>query len=484
MKMHCGQLGEGMTNTQADQIDESLSIRKGRLFVEECDAARLARRFGTPLYVVSEDQLRRNIRRFRRAFVGRWSEGPVNVLASAKANFTLALLRIVAQEGAGCDTFGFGELQGALNAGIPPELISVNGSTKSRELIEAALRSGARITLDSRAEADLVCEVARSLGVRARVRFRLRPSYEGLDQPSDFYTEPTPIRLAAQHYKPGIPTEDLFALGPEALDAPELDVTGVMVHLGRHSNDLGVWRGMVRSLVSLVAELSHAWGGWEPREIDLGGGFATPRDPTGRADRRGSERLDAAPSVEAYAEVLVDTLRAELERFGLHPKGKTLEVEPGRSLFADAGIQLATVRGLKRQTQPALWDWIETDTSEMFLLDTILERNRWALVVAEKADRPATGTADVVGISCGFDVIVHEAGVPEVTVGDVLAFLDTGAYQDACANNFNALPRPAVLLVHGAEAEIVKRAETIEDVFRRDIVPARLRTTGSTEVVR
>ena len=470
-----------MTRLHTERIDESLSIRDGHLFVEECDAADMAHRFGTPLYVVSEDQLRRNIRRFRRVFAERWLEGPVNILASAKANFTLALLGILAQEGAGCDAFGPGELHAALQAGIPAESISVNGSTKSLGLIDLALRSGARITLDSRAETNLVREVARSLGIRAKVRFRVRPNYDGLEEPSDFYEEPTPIRLAAQHYKPGIPTEDLLALGPEALEAPELDVTGVMVHLGRHSQNLEVWRGMVRSLVSLVAELSRSWAGWEPREIDLGGGFAVPRDPTGRANDRGQNRPTRAPPLEAYADVLVNTLRKELDRVGLHSKGKTLEVEPGRSLFADAGIHLATVHGLKRQTAPVPWAWVETDTSEMFLLDTVLERNRWSLVVAQKADRPPMRSADVVGISCGFDVILQQANMPDVRIGDVLAFLDTGAYQDACANNFNALPRPAVLLVHGAEAEIVKRAETVEDVFRRDIVPPRLRPMSSAE---
>lgn len=463
-----------MSTIRKKQLDDCLSIRSGHLFIEDCDASALARRYGTPLYVVSEDQLRRNIRRFRVAFEERWPEGPVHVLPSVKANFTLALLRILAQEGAGCDTFGFGELSAALRSGFSSDWLSVNGSSKSRSLIEQALRAGARITLDSRGEVDLVREVARSLGVRAKVRFRVRPTYEGLDEPSDFFDEETPIRLAAQQYKPGIPTEDLLTVGPEALGSRELEVTGVMVHLGRHSRDVKVWRGMVRSLVTLLAELSRAWGGWEPREIDLGGGFATPRDPTARATRRGRKRSTPAPSVEDYAAALTGTLRRELKRHGLHPKGKALEVEPGRSLFADTGIHLSTVQSLKKQTTPLSWSWIETDTTEMFLLDTIVERNRWMTLVADKADRPRTLTADIVGISCGFDVIVHQAEMPKVAVGDILAFLDTGAYQDACANNFNALPRPATVLVHGNKAEVVKRAETVDDVFQRDVVPSRL----------
>jgi diaminopimelate decarboxylase len=457
-------------------LDDCLSVRDGRLFIEECDAGELARRFGTPCYVVSEDQLRRNVRRFQLAFAKRWPEGPVRVLPSIKANFTLALLRILAQEGTGFDTFGPSELHAALGSGADPALVSVNGSSKDRRILEAAVRAGARVTLDSAAEAKLLRQVAKDLGVRPKARFRLRPRYEGLDDPSDFYEDETSVRMAALQYKPGIPAADLKRIGKEMLSAPEVEVTGVMAHLGRHSTNLAVWRGMVRSLVDLIAELSEAWGGWEPREIDLGGGYATRRDPTGRTTPRGARRPpeDLAPSIEEYADALAGTLRSELALHGMTSSGKILEVEPGRSLFADTGIHLTTVRNLKSQDEPIPWRWIETDTTEMFLLDGLVEHNRWTPIVANKAASPSRQTADVVGISCGFDVIVHQVSLPEVEPGDVIAFLDTGAYQDACSNNFNGLPRPATVLVHGSLGEIVKRAETVEDVFRRDSVPPRL----------
>lgn len=465
-----------MTDTTSRSLDECLSVRRGQLFVEGCGAASLARRFGTPCYVVSEDQLRRNVRRFRRAFSDRWPESPVHVLPSIKANFTLALLRILAQEGTGFDTFGPSELHAALGSGADPALISVNGSSKDRAILEAAVRGGARVTLDSVEEAELVRKVARALGTRARVRFRLRPRYDGLDQPSDFYEDGTSVRAAAQQYKPGIPLADLKGLGPRILKDRGIEVTGVMAHLGRHTTDLAVWRGMVRSFVESIADLSAAWGGWEPGEIDLGGGFAAPRDPTGRLTPRGSRRDPEAlaPPVEAYADALTSTLRAELGRHGLHAREKVLEVEPGRSLFADAGVHLTTVRHLKVQDEPVRMRWVETDTTEMFLLDGLVEHNRWTPVVANRAAEPPTETADVVGISCGFDVIVHDASLPKVQVGDVVAFLDTGAYQDACSNNFNGLPRPATVLVRGRGAEVVKRAETVRDVFRRDRIPRRL----------
>ncbi|HNU75455.1 MAG TPA: diaminopimelate decarboxylase, partial [Deltaproteobacteria bacterium] len=114
-------------------IDECLSVRGGRLFIEDCDTVGLAERFGTPVFVISEDQLRRNMRRYLKAFSDRWREGEVNILPAIKANWLLALRRILTQEGAGCDVYSAGELHSALQSGIDPRLVSVNGGGKSRE---------------------------------------------------------------------------------------------------------------------------------------------------------------------------------------------------------------------------------------------------------------------------------------------------------------------------------------------------------------
>ena len=460
---------------EPERIDDCLTIRDGHVFVEGCDAVEIARTFGTPVHVVSEDQLRRNARRFRAAFGSRWHEGAVDVLPSIKANLSLALRAILTQEGMGCDTFGPGELEAALRSGVDPSLISVNGTAKDEALLERALSVGTRVTLDSAREIALVRDVARRLGVRATVRFRLRPEYEELVQPSEFVEEDVPIREFARTYKPGIPTEDLLELGPAALAAEELDVAGVMAHLGRHHHAADVWRGMVRGFVGTLSELSAAWGGWVPRQIDLGGGFASPRDPTGRALHRGADRPALGPTVEDYAEALTTTLREELAAHGIPADGIALEVEPGRAMYADAGIHLSTVRNVKRESGRRPPRWIELDTTEMFLPDLLIEHDRFVTLVANKASSPRAEPVDVAGISCGFDVLGSSVALPDVEPGDVIAFLDTGAYQDAASSNFNALPRPATVLVCEDTAELVKRAETIDDVFARDLIPERLR---------
>jgi diaminopimelate decarboxylase len=448
--------------------DDCLSIRDGRLFVDDADLGELAERFGTPIYVVSEQQLRRNARAVVSAFSQRWTEGPVLVMPSIKANLSLALRHILTEEGTGCDTFGAGELEAALRTGVNPERVSLNGSTKDAELIERAVGAGVRITLDSVAELERVREVAGTVGGVAKVRLRLRPWLE-IDAPTELLAGEMSIRIATQRYKPGIPTEQLLAIPRDLVEAPELDLRGVMAHIGRQGRDVEIWADEARWVAGIVGELGERWDGWRPREIDLGGGFPVPRDPFAGGHE------EPAPSIDDYAEAITGALRSGLADAGVDASGIQLEVEPGRSLYGNTGIHLTRVRHVKAQAEPVPLRWVETDTSEIFVADVVFERNRWTPVVANRAGAPPTQTADIVGVSCNPDVIVADAELPEVEAGDLIAFLDTGAYQDANASNFNALPRPASVLVNGAEAEVIKRAESTADVFARDRVPARLR---------
>jgi diaminopimelate decarboxylase len=456
------------------RIDDCLSVRGGRLFVEGIDAGELTRRFGSPLHVVSEDQLRRNARRFTRVFAERWPDGPVAILPALKANTALATRAILSQEGLGCDTFGAAELWAALRAGVDPARLSVNGSIKDASLIETALHAGAKVTLDSVEEFALIREIAARMDVAARARVRLRPVVSDVGEPSDFFDDEVPTGRAIGDYKAGIPTEDLLALDPSWAHDRRVRLVGAMVHFARHTASPDAWGAMARAFVGTVARLSEAWGGWVPEELDLGGGLPTPRDPTGRLLSRLSGRAGDAPPLEAFADAITGALRGELQRSGLPVGGVALEVEPGRGLYADAGVHLATVRHVKRETTPELRTWVELDSSEAFLPDSLIEHNRWRVVATARADEAPSIVADVVGRSCGFDVMAPGVALPAVEAGDVVAFLDTGAYQDAASSNFNAMPRPATVLVRGDRAEVIRRAETVEDVFRRDAIPGRL----------
>jgi diaminopimelate decarboxylase len=460
---------------RARTIDGTLSVRDGHLWLDGIDTVALARDHGTPVYVLSERRLRANAAAYRAAFGDAWPHGEVRILPSLKANPSTAVARILASEGVGCDVFGPSEFRLAMSGGFPPELVSLNGSIKDQTLIDEAVAAGARITLDSAAELDRVLDATARTGRRAGIRLRARPDYAGLDLPTDFVEEPVPMSEAARRYKAGIPTDELLETGRRALAAPAIDLRGLMVHLPRHRTEVAVWASAAERFADVAAAASDAWAGWRPAELDLGGGLPSPRDPTGGlVARRADEPREPVPGTAAYATAIADALGGRLRDGGIDPAGIVLEVEPGRALFADAGIHLATVRHVKREHAPTPWTWVETDTSEVFLLDVLIEHNLWRVVAADRMDEPTDLVADVVGRSCGFDLIVPDAALPSVREGDLLAFLDTGAYQDASATNFNAMPRPATILVDGDRAEVIKRAESVDDVFARDVVPERL----------
>ena len=442
----------------------------GRLMIEAVAATDLAARFGTPLYVTSEAALRANVRAWRTALGDAWPYGPTRVLVSLKANPTIALRRILDDEGAGCDVFGAYELEIALDAGTPAELISVNGSTKPEALIVRAITAGARLTVDSVEELAVAAAAARRLERRAHVRLRLRPDLTDLETTSEF-TERDPLGAVADAYKPGIPIDVLReALG--RLDLDGVDLAGVHAHLGRHTSAVEPFRLHAQRLGVLVGELARVMPGWTPREIDLGGGYSYPGDPTGRALRAAPAHT---PTPAEYASAVADGLDEGLRASGVDPRGIALEIEPGRAVYGSAGAHLSTVLNVKRQAAPVPRVWVGCDSSEVLLSDTGWEHSRWEPVCAE----PVTGRdqeVDVVGVSCGFDTITPGARLPDgIAAGDVIAFLATGAYEETLAGNFNSMPRPASVLVSGGRAELVRRAELLSDVTRRDRLPRRLR---------
>ncbi len=493
------------------RIDECLSARDGRLYVEECDTLELLREFGSPLFVFSEDQLRRNVRRFAAAFQAGWPDGPVVVMPAAKANWLAAIQRILADEGCGCDTYSAGELTMALEAGCPPALISVNGVPKDDDHIRRSIQVGARLTVDSLEEVDVIERTAAELGTTAYVRLRLKPVLSNFVEPTDFVAEGlAPTDIAAIAYKGGLTFEQVITVGPRLLKSPNIELTGFHQHHGRHKRSTRYWEAQMAAYAAEIGRVCGALGGYRPQEIDIGGGFAIPRDPFNAATNysepvqyaaltvisrllsllgprtrypvmarlvdtiTGHPNQRPAPSIEAYAEACTATLRRELPVHGVETRGVTLQLEPGRAMHGDTGIHLTTVKAIKRTTTPIRWNVIVVDTTEFWFTGGRYEHNLHHYLFANKLDAAMTGKADIIGRSCYGDRLLPAVPVPDVQVGDVLALLDTGVYQEVSMSNFNAMPRPASVLVTGDRTSLIRRRETEEDVFRRDVMPAHL----------
>jgi diaminopimelate decarboxylase len=443
-----------------------------RLMIEGRAAGDLAGEFGTPLFVFSEETLRRNYREIHGAFGAAWPE-PVHVLYALKANLSLALARVLADEGAGADVFTDGELHAALAAGIAGDKIALNGSLKPPDLVRQGLIAGAQLNVDVVEEVDLIARVAAELGVTARLGVRAKPSYEELER---YQSVPSPYRHGRHvglgtwiaDNKWGLTVDEAVEVVRVAQQDERVDLAGVHTHVGRHYAEQGMFDAAVPGLVRWLAGVRDATS-WAPRRLDLGGGFAHDRDPLFLGSA-GVPEQRITPIAEVAAS-LCATLRSALESAGL-PLPE-LELEPGRFLVTSAGVLLATVGPIKRQGE--LGTWVNVDASVAHFPGPEMTENRHEVVLVERASAPEGERQAIVGPSCWEDLLAYDQRLPALAPGDVIAFLDAGAYAESYGGNVNAIGRPANVLVSGAIAEEIKRRETVQDVFARDLIPARLR---------
>lgn len=495
-------------------IDDCLSNRRGTLFIEELASTELVERFGSPLFVFSENQIRRNVRRFCHAFQTGWTAGPVKLMPAAKANWIYAVQRILADEGCGADIYSAGELDVAMRAGVDPAFISVNGVPKDREHIRNSLEAGARLTLDSLQDVVFLEELAPTLSQTAKVRLRIRPAISEFVKKSDFSPDGmVPTDLVALVYKGGLSVDEVIEAAKRVLQLPNVEILGFHSHHGRHHRSTQYWQAQMHAYARDMGRVCKALGGYQPKEISIGGGFAIPRDPHNAATHYsdpfllGSLHLlslglqylgskvrygvidkllrliesqpnaIAAPSIEAYGAATTAALLEALPKAGIDPDGLMLQLEPGRAIHGNAGVHLSTVQATKTMSSPIHWNLVTVDTSEFWMTGGRFEHHLHEHCIANRLDAARTLKADVVGRSCYGDRLLGAVRLPEVQVGDLLAFLDTGAYQEVSASNFNAMPRPAAVLVTGDRAAVIRRAENLEDVFRRDELPEHLRAS-------
>lgn len=493
----------------------------GRFLAEGVAVEELAATYGTPLHVVSKNQLLANLHGLHSGMQSKWP-GPTRVLPAIKSNTSFALCRLLSAETPGCDLFSEGELIAALRGGFEPGCLSLNGNSKlgrDTEFLRTAISKGVRITLDDALELDPIEAIAEELGCRATIRLRVRARLPKAKAPTDFPVHgPLPTDVAAQAYKAGIPWEDLVPAGRRAIASPHIDLVGLHLHLGRHRRELMFWRQSMQAYAGLIADLSREWDGWLPREIDVGGGFAQHLDPfAGYAHEHSTDRQyrmlgklmkvagwfgdDAryrsvvsllekerkgirqrppvdlersdVPSGEEYTATVAAALRDALAAHHIDCSEILLEIEPGRALFGSAAIHIARVDFIKRQTLPLPWAWAVTDTSEVWLQGGGHGPNHPCVVDGKPLERyPAAlrMVADIAGKSCGPDQIIGDACLPgDLAAGDRVVLVGTGAYQEMQSSNFNSMPRPATVLVDGEHHRLIRRRETIDDVFDREI---------------
>lgn len=443
----------------------------GRLAIDGVDAGLLADKYGTPLFVISETQLRQNAREFRRAMSEHWP-GELQPMYAIKSNYTLAVRRILFQEGYGGDCFGMGELRASLMAGAIPETLAVNGSNKTLETIEAAVRAGVRIHMDDPDELDMIRGAVQRVGRPALIGVRVRADGNEFADVGSEYAGGTSIKELMRVARWGLTIEDAAEVGNRALaHADEVTFAGVHQHLGRHMGNTDIVSLAVPGYVRFVAGMRDLMDGWTPTWMDFGGGITRGRDPFARRHYAGwpdvMERR--APTIDEYAEAFSTAMLSSLGEYDL-PLPR-VEFELGRYLIASSVTMLTEVGSVKRANDMT---WVNCDTSVYQIGLDLMPFHAFAVSSAETNSDRESETVRLHGPSCIDDLIAEDLPLPRPRRGDLLALHDIGAYSDSEASNANAVPRPASVLVSDGMEELVKRRETHGEIFARDLIPTRL----------
>jgi len=420
---------------------DHLAYQDHHLCIEDADCCRLAAEEGTPLYVTSERRLRENIRRYHRAFPD------AEKYFAVKANGNLTILQIAAQEGMGADIFSAGELALVRMAGIPRDMILFNGNSKSEEDHAAALQAGVRISVDSNEELEQLARTAQDLNLEAQILFRVNPDVSPNTHPK--------IATGLRSSKFGIPAEQVARAYQRAMELEGIKPVGLHCHIGSQILDTAPFAEAAEKMMD-IARAVVAKGG-EVEMIDLGGGLGVQYHPD-----------NPAPQPSQLAEAILPVIQDGCRDIGISAR---LILEPGRSIVADSTIMLTRVNVVKR----AHVNFAAVDAGFHVLARPMLYDSYHHVLAANYVDDGEEETYTIVGPICeSGDVLARDRRLPRLVKGDVLAFLDAGAYGFSMASQYNGQPRPAEVLVSGERWEIIRRREDTSALLAGQSIPSRL----------
>jgi diaminopimelate decarboxylase len=408
----------------------SYAYRNGVLHVEQVPLDDIARRFGTPCYVYSRALIEAAYAEFSRALEGRDSM----VCYSVKANSNLAILALLARRGAGFDIVSGGELARVLKAGGDARKTLFSGVGKNEAEIEAALRAGIGcINVESEAELARVDTVARRVKRRAPIAFRVNPDIDARTHPY--------ISTGLRENKFGVAHGEAERLYRHAAALPGIEVVGIGCHIGSLLTEAAPFVAAVERVAALLDRLEAA--GLPLRHIDVGGGI-------------GIRYRDETP--EPIGAFVAGTLAA------LGSRPHKVIFDPGRAIVGNAGALLTSVEFVKP-------GFLVVDAAMNDLIRPALY-GAWHEVRTVRESPPGAALYDIVGPVCESADFLAKDRRLAAAQGDLLAVLSAGAYGMSMSSNYNSRPRAAEVLVDGPHAHLVRRRESVQELFAHESIPA------------
>ena len=427
-------------------LPQTAEVKDGHLWIGGVDTIELAREFGTALYVMDEEQIRTQLRKYIEWTRYHWKN--VDIVYAGKAFICKAMCRLVHEEGCYLDVSSGGELALALAAGFPADRIVSHGNNKTVSEITEAIQAGVgRIVADSFEELARINEIAQEQGVVQPILIRVTP---GVVADTHEY-----IQTAAEDSKFGFGLRDGLALKAveEAISLPAIDFRGLHMHIGSQIFALNSYAKAIEVVVHFMDEIRRSTG-YVVAELDTGGGlgiaYGVPDEPS---------------TIQQFGKVVVDDIKEHCEEHAL-PVPRIM-VEPGRSVVANAGVTLYTVGTVKRI--PTIRTYVAIDGGMTDNIRTALYGAHYEPTLSNKADRPRDTVVTIAGKHCeSGDVVVVDTPLQQAEVGDVVCVFATGAYCQSMSSNYNKQVRPGVVFVRDGKARLVVRRETYEDLMRCD----------------
>lgn len=406
------------------------SFTQAVLHCDDVALVAIADQVGTPAYVYSLGQLRQRFRALDSAF----GDYPHRVHYALKANSTLAVLRVLREEGACADANSIGEIDVAMRVGFPPQDIVFTGVGKSPDELRRAVGLGLKaINVESRGELARVDQLSRDAGRRTPVALRVNPDVDSKGHPH--------ISTGLKRNKFGVAFDTVPAVCREALEWTGVQVVGLHVHIGSQILELEPLRRAVAALVQLAETLRAQ--GTTLSHLDVGGGLGIAYDGA------------AEPTYDAYAAMVIAAAR---------PLGLGLVLEPGRTLVAPVGALLTRVVDVKTQADGRLVVVVDASMTEL-IRPALYGSFHRIEPVAQDAGR-AHVVCDIVGPVCeSSDSFGTDRVLPSPQVGDLLAIRDAGAYGAVMASNYNRRPLPPEVVVEGSGWRVARRRQSVDDML-------------------
>lgn len=424
----------------------------GHLEIGGCDTVELAQQFGTPLYVLDEQLIRDNCRAYMDAF-NKHAGVAFQVTYASKALSTMAICRMIEEEGLSLDVVSDGELHTALKAGFPAERIHFHGNNKTPAELEMALEASIGcIVIDNFTELQLLQSQALKRNQQVDVLLRLTP---GVEAHTHAY-----IQTGQEDSKFGFSLTGGHAIQAveQCLGASQIRLLGFHCHIGSQIFDVTGFKLAIEKLGTFAAACFKRYN-FVSQVINVGGGFGIRYT-----------KDDTPIPVGHYITAIVNDVKAA---FAYQQQLPEIWVEPGRSIVGEAGTTLYRV-GTEKHI-PGVRHYIAVDGGMTDNPRPALYQAKYEAILANKANAVTEQTVSVAGKCCeSGDMLIWDLDLPQVAIGDILAVGSTGAYNYSMASHYNRIRKPAVVLVSEGNADIIVKRETLDDITAHDVVPERL----------